>query len=143
MADARCRTLEQRIAQLESKISKLTATPPVPAQPKAECVPARAIDGVITLSATQIDDILSFPYYYREANGWIYYIKVLKQGYSGYGELYKVRPDGTQNQKISSERESISSANTDPMFSSLGAFHVKGDKLQFIDANGNKRVIRV
>lgn len=142
-AENRCRRLEQRIAQLEATISKLSATPPAPAQPKAERLPARAVDGVTTLSAAQIDNILSFPDYYREANGWIYYIKVLKQGYGGYGELYKVRPDGTQNQKISSERVSTSSTDTDRSFSSLGAFDVKGDKLQFIDANRNKRVIRV
>ena len=163
-AENRCRRLEQRIAQLESafqsvksrcdglekhaellesRIAKLTATPPTPVQPKAERIPARAVDGITTLSAAQIDDILSYPCFYREANGWIYYIKVLEQGYSGYGELYKVKPDGTQNQKISSERVSTSSTDTDPIFASMGAFHIIGDKLQFKDTNGNKRVIRV
>ena len=84
-ADAKCRTLEQRIAQLEAKMSKLTAATPVPEYPKAERIPAKAVDGITTLSAEQVDDILSYPKLCIEANGWIYYIKVLKQGYGGYG----------------------------------------------------------
>lgn len=135
--DARCITLEQRIAQLEAKISKLTATPPAPIQPKPERIPARAVDGVTTLSAAQIDDILSFPNYCHEANGWIYYIKVIKQGYGGYGELYKVRPDGTQNQRIFNGK--VSNNEIDAQFH----FSVSGDRLCFKDSDGRERAIRV
>lgn len=158
-AENRCRRLEQRIAQLESafqsvksrcdglekhaellesRIAKLTATPPTPVQPKAERIPARAVDGITTLSTAQIDDILSFPNFCREANGWIYYIKIIKNDYfGGYGELFKVRPDGTQNQRIFDGKVSNSEIDAEYDFS------VSGDRLKFKDADGRDRVIRV
>lgn len=161
-AENRCRRLEQRIAQLESafqsvksrcdglekhaellesRIAKLTAAPPAPVQPKAERIPARAVDGITTLSAAQIDKILSFPDYCREANGWIYYIKIIEKGYGlpyqGYGELYKVKPDGTQNQRIFNGRVSIFDVDVQCYFS------VSGDRLKFKDADDMVRAIRV
>lgn len=157
-AENRCRRLEQRIAQLESafqsvksrcdgfekhaellesRIAKLTATPPTPVQPKAERIPARAVDGITTLSTAQIDDILSFPNFCREKNGWIYYIKVVKEGGYKYGELYKVKPDGTQNQRIFDGR--VSASETDAKYD----FSVSGDRLKFTDFDYRERVIRV
>lgn len=137
VADVKCRTYEERITQLEAKIAKLTLATPPPAQPKAERISAKAIDGVTTLSTSQIDDILSFPNYCREANEWIYYIKVVKQGYDGYGELYKVRLDGTMNQKIFEGKVSNSETAANLFF------RIWGDKVQFRDADDRMRSIKV
>lgn len=157
-SDNRCKRLEQRIAQLESafqsvksrcdglekhaellesRIAKLTATPPTPVQPKVERIPARAVDGITTLSTAQIDDILSFPNFCRESNGWIYYIKIVVEGYDGYGQLFKVRPDGTQNQRIFNGK--VSNNELDAKYE----FSVSGDRLKFKDIDDRDRVIRV
>ena len=137
--------LENHVAMLESRVAKLEAQlvasssskPKETVQEKAVQKPASAVNGINTLSSDQIDDILSYQHYYREAKGWIYYIKVIKKGYDGYGELYKVKPDGTQNQKIFAEK--VSTDSIDVEFD----FNVKGDKLTFVDNEGNDRVIRI
>jgi len=135
--DAKYRGLEERIVQLEAELKKRPAVSPALAQPEAERTSAKAVDGINTLSMEQIDDILSFPNFCREANGWIYYIKIIGDGYDEYGELYKVRPDGTENQKIFNGKVS-----PNEMYAKHD-FKVSGGKLSFIDEENRDRVIRV
>lgn len=134
--DARCRTLEQRITLLETKISKLTATPPAPAQPNAERIPARAVDGVTTLSSAQIEEILSYSELSIQRDGWIYYYKIHNGEYSSdsYAEIFKVRFDGTQNQKI---------FNGKAHYLYTHYFKLWGNMLHFMDIEGQKRAIRI
>ena len=156
-ADNRCKRLEQRIAQLESafqsvksrcdglekhaellesRIAKLTATPPVPAQPKAERIPARAVDGVTTLSSAQIEEILSYSKLSIQKDGWIYYYKIHNGEYSSdsYAEIFKVRSDGTQNQKI---------FNGKAHYLYTHYFELSGNMLHFMDSEGQERAIRI
>lgn len=131
--------LENRLALLEAKIMNQTVSPNSDFAEKPDRIKAKAVDGINTLSAEKIDDILSFPNFCREANGWIYYIKVIKCKYSSdnYGFLYKVRPDGTENQKIFAGKVSGTEISAELYFK------VKDDRLSFRDIDGNERVIRV
>lgn len=61
--------------------------------------PAKAVNGITTLSETQMEEILSYPGRYCVGNGWIYYVKV-KDRSARTGELFKVHKNGTENQKI-------------------------------------------
>lgn len=124
------RTLENRIAKFEETIAKLTAKQTEHEQSKAERIPAKAVDGINTLSPVQIDDILSYTKLCREYKGWIYYIKKIDKH---IGELYKVKIDGTQNQKIFAGKVEAWYV-TD--------FHVSNDMVYFEDSEGNERSIR-
>ena len=135
ITDSKYNKIDNRISQLEATIAKLTAEPAKPQQPKAERIPTKAVDGINTLSPSQIDEILSFPAYYREANGWIYYIKVNPDGYGGY--LFKVKPDGTQNQKIFNEQISGGEYDADVFF------RVTENEISFKDYKGRSRIIMV
>lgn len=130
--DSKYNKHEKRIAQLEETIAQLTAKQTEPEQTKAERIPAKAVDGINTLSPTQIEDILSYTELYHEYKGWIYYIKKIAR-YTG--ELYKVKTDGTQNQKIFSGQVSASHPA-----SSFGVFN---DMVYFEDSDNNKRSIRI
>lgn len=99
--------------------------------------PASAIGDINTLSAAEIDDIFSYTNRCCEANGWLYYIKIIK-GKNGknihgkIGELYKVRPDGTENQKIFADKVSVN-----------GTLFLNGNILSFRDSDFNPRRIKV
>ncbi|MBR1432094.1 hypothetical protein [Ruminococcus sp.] len=128
------RTLENRIEQLETTIAKLTAKPTTPHYPKAERITAKAVDGINTLSLSQINEILSFPELSIEDDGWIYYYRIIKPGTLGYGEIYKVRTDGSDNQKIFNGK-------AHGLYTSQ--FKLRGDFLHFEDSDGQKRAIKV
>lgn len=148
--------LEKRVSQLENKSKTVSSPPPyVPPVSTPQTVDSktkpvfegsyfdRYANKTNTLTPAEVDKILSFPNFYREANGWIYYIKIVKNagnyygGIGDYGELYKVRPDGTENQKIFDEKVSIVE------FFAEYDFRIDGDKLSFKDAQGRDRTIRI
>lgn len=126
--------LERRISQLEMKITKLSAPQPTVSTEKPTItatkavITAKAVGRINTLSATQVNDILSYPNLYCEANGWIYYIK---KGIFA-GELYKVRLNGKENQKIFKGKVSAN----DTLF-------LNGNILSFMDSNFQPRRIKV
>lgn len=130
------RTLENRIAQLEATIAKLTTKPTTPLYPKAERITAKAVDGINTLSLSQINEILSFPELSIEDDGWIYYYKLINKSGVGaeYGEIYKVRTDGSDNQKIFNGK-------AHGLYTSY--FKLKGDFICFKDSNYQERAIKV
>lgn len=159
--------LEKRIVQLETQIKKSSAPQTSTAKPtkiastlsnpvitafshlrqvnttektsttKPTRIAPTAIDNINTLSAKQIDDILSFPDLHIIGNGWIYYYKIIATDYDEWGEIYKVQPDGTENQKIFNGKAS-------GYENDIGEyFNLKGNKLFFEDNEGNRRVIEV
>lgn len=127
--------LEKRIVQLETQIKKSSA--PQTSTTKPTRITPTAVDDINTLSAKQIDNILSFPDLHIIGNGWIYYYKIIATDYDEWGEIYKVRPDGTENQKIFNGKAS-------GYENDIGEyFNLKGNKLFFEDNEGNRRVIEV
>lgn len=127
--------LEKRIVQLETQIKKSSA--PQTSTTKPTRITPTAVDDINTLSAKQIDNILSFPDLHIIGNGWIYYYKIIATDYDEWGEIYKVRPDGTENQKIFNGKAS-------GYENYIGEyFNLKGNKLFFEDNKGNRRVIEV
>lgn len=127
--------LEKRIVQLETQIKKSSA--PQTSTTKPTRITPTAVDDINTLSAKQIDNILSFPDLHIIGNGWIYYYKIIATDYDEWGEIYKVRPNGTENQKIFNGKAS-------GYENDIGEyFNLKGNKLFFEDNEGNRRVIEV
>lgn len=127
--------LEKRIVQLETQIKKSSA--PQTSTTKPTRITPTAVDDINTLSAKQIDNILSFPDLHIIGNGWIYYYKIIATDYDEWEEIYKVRPDGTENQKIFNGKAS-------GYENDIGEyFNLKGNKLFFEDNEGNRRVIEV
>lgn len=96
--------------------------------------PASAIGDINTLSAAEIDDIFSYTNRCCKANGWLYYIKITKGEniHGKIGELYKVRPDGTENQKIFADKVSVN-----------GRLFLNGNILNFRDSDFNPRRIKI
>ena len=120
-------SLKDKISELEKKITALTT----PTQR-----PAAGIGSATSLSMSQVDEILSFPDYYREGNGWIYYMKPVKYKNDDVALLFKIRPDGTGNQQI------FNGYLYNPKYSHQ-TFDLRGNKLHFYDYENNKRVITV
>ena len=142
--------LEERVNELERRLSELQFSAHVmPSMPTTPRHPAEAVDGIGTLSEPQMDLILSFPDFCIEVNNWVYYIKIVKdndyfydahnyrKAHEGYGALYKVRPDGTENQKIFDGKVNINRSPSEFFYDAeTGILH-------FVDWDERSRTIKV
>ena len=119
--------LELQVDRLEKKISNLSAQNPKnsPASVKAQRVTATEVDGINTLSSEQMEDILSYPTLCVKDHDWIFYV-------NHRGELFKVKIDGTQNQKIFKGKVNRNLT-----------IHLTGNELSFHDTDLMRRSIKV
>ena len=138
--------LERRNAKLSSDLAKLSTTPQQssPSFGSVQRPAATAVGGVNTLSPAELEDIRSYSHTHIETSQWIYYCKIVRKPKPGFewansfdewGELYKVRPNGTENQKIFSGKVYIW-----PLWESL---KLKGNRLCFTDIDRRERSIVV
>ena len=128
MIDSRLDENDNRIAQIEYRIAGLANKSHESQQPIVENNLTTVVDGINTLSPSQIEEILSFSELSVEKRGWIYYIKPIDQF---DGELYKVKIDGSNNQKIFKGKVRTF------------ILELKSDSLHFLDSELNDRVIKL
>lgn len=148
------RELEQQNAELNKLIDQLktnsegsAASVPFTAPAKSSKSakkPTTAASGISKLSPKEVENILSYPDYYRKFCNWIIYIKRLSEKKSSfigrreyYGELYKVRTNGKDNQKI--YKGKVSSSKVDAEL----YFKIKRKRVHFKDIDGNERVVDI
>ncbi len=127
---------EKRIVELEETVARLSHKTNETSIKPVQRIKATAVDGISTLSAAQIEEILSFPKLSIEKDGWIYYYKLHHNNYGSvdYGEIYKVKTDGTQNQKIFNGK-------AHGLF--IHYFELKNNMLYFHDIDNQERAIRI
>ena len=127
---------EDRIVELEETVSRLCYKKDETTIQPAQRTKATAVDGINTLSSEQIEEIRSFSKLSIEKDGWIFYYKLHHDdyGYVDYGEIYKVKLDGTQNQKIFNGK-------AHGLFTNY--FKLKGNMLYFYDIDNQERAIRI
>ena len=98
----------------------------MPIPPEKSQTPESSKNKTTTLSEEQIQEILSYSDKYKKKEDWIYYTYPLNERYA---YLYRVRSNGTDNEKIL------------PMKISARGYewHIKADCIEFEDENFNKR----
>lgn len=98
----------------------------MPIPPEKSQTPESSKNKTTTLSEEQIQEILSYSDKHQEKGNWIYYTCPLSERYA---YLYRVRTDGTDNEKILPMK----------IFSNTHWWSVESDSIRFEDENNNKR----
>lgn len=127
-ANSHIDVLNKRVTQLESIVNdKAQQSAPQEYMSPQKAPQVQTSGKITTLSEEQIQEILSYSKKYKKKGDWIYYTYPLD---SYYAYLYRVRPNGTDNEKILPMKICASYARW---------WDVKADCIEFEDENSNKR----